>query len=104
MINIFQFGKTWLEKTVKNLFDTTSVEILQSIITFLHSSRSNDELQAELFDLLGFDKFEFIQNLLQNRQDIITSLQSQPQPPPPKSKFSNRYCILQRQVYYTVVW
>ncbi len=33
----------------------------------LMSKRSSDDLQAELFDLIGFDRIELVQALLENR-------------------------------------
>ncbi|XP_038077615.1 activating signal cointegrator 1 complex subunit 3-like [Patiria miniata] len=37
----------------------------------LTSAKSNDELQNELFDLLGFECFELIQRLLANRSQLV---------------------------------
>lgn len=89
-----QFGKTWLETKVKSQCADTmgisSADILQSIITFLNSSRTNDDMQNDLFELLGFDKFEFIQELLEHRQDIIDSLRA----PPPQPTLSESMYIL----------
>ncbi|KAJ0172310.1 hypothetical protein K1T71_012283 [Dendrolimus kikuchii] len=80
-----KFGKSWLETKVKDLYDDTSgissADILQSVITFLNSPRTNDELQNDLFELLGFDKFEFILEILEHRQDIINSLKVPPPQP-----------------------
>lgn len=59
----------------------SSADILQSVITFLNSPRTNDELQNDMFELLGFDKFEFILEILEHRQDIINSLKSPPPQP-----------------------
>ncbi|KAH9644006.1 hypothetical protein HF086_004267 [Spodoptera exigua] len=80
-----KYGKTWLETKVKeqyeNVAEISSVDILQSIITLLNSPRTNDEMQNDLFELLGFDKFEFIQEILEHRQDIINSLKAPPAGP-----------------------
>ncbi|KAJ8709095.1 hypothetical protein PYW07_008921 [Mythimna separata] len=79
-----KFGKTWLETKVKEQYENTgisSTDILQSIITLLNSPRSNDEMQNDLFELLGFDKFEFILEILEHRTDIINSLKAPPQGP-----------------------
>lgn len=65
----------------------SSADILQSIITFLNSPRSNDDMQNDLFELLGFDKFEFIQEILSHRQDITDSLQAPIQPTISESKY-----------------
>lgn len=40
-------------------------EVLQN------ASRSNDDIQSELFDLLGFEAFDLIQEVLQHRHDIV---------------------------------
>ncbi|XP_059051963.1 activating signal cointegrator 1 complex subunit 3 [Achroia grisella] len=88
---VSKFSKTWLEIKMKELYPTgdgiSSVHILQSIITFLNSTRTNDELQNDLFELLGFDKFEFILEILAHRQDIIDSLKAPP-PQPTLSELS----------------
>ncbi|XP_060805871.1 activating signal cointegrator 1 complex subunit 3 [Amyelois transitella] len=80
-----KFTKSWLEIKIKELYSDdsgmSSADILQSIITFLNSPRSNDELQNDLFDLLGFDKFEFIQEMLVHRQEITESLKAPPPQP-----------------------
>ena len=34
----------------------------------------DQEMQHELFELLGFDRFEFIQELLANRVDIVAGI------------------------------
>ncbi|KAL0868583.1 hypothetical protein ABMA27_008049 [Loxostege sticticalis] len=78
-----KYNKSWLETKVKELYvdsNISSADILQSIITFLNSPRSNDDMQNDLFELLGFDKFEFIQEILSHRQDITDSLQAPIQP------------------------
>lgn len=89
-----KFGKTWLETKVKALYENelgmSSADILQSMITFLNSPRSNDELQNDLFELLGFDKFEFIQETLEHRRDIINSLK----PPTPQPSITEIAAIL----------
>ncbi|KAG6462956.1 hypothetical protein O3G_MSEX013556 [Manduca sexta] len=80
-----KFGKTWLETKIQLLYENateiSSADILQSIITLLNSPRSNDEMQNDLFELLGLDKFEFLQEVLEHRQDIINSLKAPPPQP-----------------------
>ncbi|CAG9112769.1 unnamed protein product [Plutella xylostella] len=80
-----KYNKTWLETKMKELYegnpDISSADILQSVITLLNASRNNEEIQNDMFELLGFDKFEFIQELLQNRQNVLNSLKA-PQPVP----------------------
>ncbi|CAH0402336.1 unnamed protein product [Chilo suppressalis] len=78
-----KYNKTWLETKVKEQYvnsTISSADILQSIITLLNSPRSNDEMQNDMFELLGFDKFEFIQEILEHRQDITESLKAPVQP------------------------
>ncbi|XP_021913277.1 activating signal cointegrator 1 complex subunit 3 isoform X2 [Zootermopsis nevadensis] len=71
------FGKSWLEKEVRKYYQANNPaglspdEFADTIVNMLKSGRSNDELQNELFDLLGFDRFELIQSILQHRNDII---------------------------------
>ncbi|CAH2054677.1 unnamed protein product, partial [Iphiclides podalirius] len=89
-----KFGKTWLETKVQGLYNNeggmSSADILQSIITLLNSPTSNDEMQNDLFELLGFDKFEFIQEILEHRREIIDSLKA----PPPQPTISEIAALL----------
>ncbi|XP_053615369.1 activating signal cointegrator 1 complex subunit 3 [Plodia interpunctella] len=91
---VSKFTKSWLEVKIKELYNDSSgmsgTDALQSIITFLNSPRSNDELQNDLFDLLGFDKFEFIQEMLVHRQEITDSLKA----PPPQPTIAELAAIL----------
>lgn len=57
----------WLSKHV-------NPDLLSSAISLIKSSKTNEELQGELFDMMGFDKFEEIQLILGNRQKLIKSL------------------------------
>lgn len=57
------YNRTWLCKHV-------NPDLVDLLVESLKSSKSNDELQNELFELLGFDKFEIIQEILQNRKTI----------------------------------
>ncbi|KAJ2954701.1 hypothetical protein O0L34_g3002 [Tuta absoluta] len=76
------YTKRWLEKKMRQLFPGDDcTDYFQSVLNFLHSSQSNEEMQNELFELLGFDKIDFIQELLTHRQEIVTSLLSQVQEP-----------------------
>ncbi|PSN49726.1 Activating signal cointegrator 1 complex subunit 3 [Blattella germanica] len=71
------YGKSWLDQEVQKFYQSSNQsglspeEITETIVSMLKSGRSNDELQNELFDLLGFDRFELIQSLLEHRSDII---------------------------------
>ena len=62
-----KYDRAWLSKTV-------SSDVLEPLIVTLKSQRSNDELQNELFELMGFDKFEIIQEILENRKHILKHL------------------------------
>ncbi|PIK56650.1 putative activating signal cointegrator 1 complex subunit 3-like [Apostichopus japonicus] len=72
---------SWLRKEVENAVGLSgskslglSVEALCiTLITELKSSKSNDELQNELFDLLGFECFELIEMVLKHRSDITSA-------------------------------
>lgn len=48
--------------------------MLQSILNFLHSSQSNEEMQNDMFDLMGFDKIDFTEELLMHRQELLANL------------------------------
>uniref|UniRef100_A0A1B0CDX6 U5 small nuclear ribonucleoprotein 200 kDa helicase n=1 Tax=Lutzomyia longipalpis TaxID=7200 RepID=A0A1B0CDX6_LUTLO len=64
-----KFTRNWLANHVP--FD-----LVESLVNMLKSQKSSDELQNELFDMLGFDKFEAIQEILQNRQVIVKVIES----------------------------
>ena len=59
-----KYTRQWLGKQI-------NPELIDNLVELLKSGKSNEELQNELFDFLGFDKFEFIMEILQNRKDII---------------------------------
>ena len=65
----------WLEKQLGNRSETglSGSELSLTIVEFLQSGRSSDDLQTELFDLLGFDKIELIQALFEHRSDLVKS-------------------------------
>lgn len=54
--------------------------MLQSILNFIHSSQSNDEMQNDMYELLGFDKIDFIEDLLVHRQDLLANLKLKTEP------------------------
>ncbi|XP_071491238.1 activating signal cointegrator 1 complex subunit 3-like [Diadema antillarum] len=70
----------WLEEEVgktlcregSNSLGLTTDALCQKLLVELTSAKTNDELQTDLFDLLGFDCFELIGQLLTNRKDIVT--------------------------------
>ncbi|CAG5136749.1 unnamed protein product, partial [Candidula unifasciata] len=74
------FDSAWLKAKVNEYFENNETalnlgidELTSTIFEILSSQRRDDELQNELFDLLGFDCFELIQQLLENRTNIIKS-------------------------------
>ncbi|OWF45882.1 Activating signal cointegrator 1 complex subunit 3 [Mizuhopecten yessoensis] len=81
-----QYDAGWLQREVKKYYPTgdsalgmTTEDISSTIFDVLISSKTDQELQNDLFELLGFDRFELIENLLQNRKVVIqSSLTSDP--------------------------
>ncbi|XP_077300347.1 activating signal cointegrator 1 complex subunit obelus [Arctopsyche grandis] len=73
-----QYDRSWLDVQLQKYYisgnpsGVSSGEFLNSIITALQSTKSDIELQNDLFDLLGFDRFEFIQDVLQHRNSIVS--------------------------------
>jgi predicted nucleotidyltransferase component of viral defense system len=49
-------------------------DVMQAVIGTIDSDKGNDLIQEHLFDLLGFDKFELIMSLLNNRDKIVRNL------------------------------
>ncbi|KAJ5009562.1 putative helicase mug81 [Colletotrichum sp. SAR 10_99] len=53
-------------------------DVFQSqVMSVLTSGRGDEELQSQLADLIGFDDFDFIIELLGHRDEIVTSVSSQ---------------------------
>ncbi|XP_055949414.1 activating signal cointegrator 1 complex subunit 3-like [Argiope bruennichi] len=70
-----KFDQHWLEKELAKSMGSNSeqfspTEFALTVIQLL-KSKSNEEVQSELFDLLGFDNFELIQNILNHRDEIL---------------------------------
>lgn len=61
-----------------NMFASSPEELCTSLFEMLASPKSNDELQNELFELLGPEGLEMISTLLQRRTSIVDSLLSVP--------------------------
>ncbi|XP_030580581.1 activating signal cointegrator 1 complex subunit 3 [Archocentrus centrarchus] len=57
-----------------NMMSSNPEELCTSLFEMLASHRSNDELQNELFELLGAEGLEMISTLLQRRAAIVESL------------------------------
>lgn len=64
------FDQIWLAERVES-------DLLEPLIAILKSPRSSEELQNELFELMGFDKFELIQEIFVNRKQIVKSIQDE---------------------------
>lgn len=72
--------RTEVEKYMNggNMIASSAEELCSSLFEMLSSQRSNDELQNELFELLGPEGLEMISVLLQKRSSIVDSLLSAP--------------------------
>ncbi|CAG0914939.1 unnamed protein product [Notodromas monacha] len=46
-------------------------DLINSVISVVGSTKPSNEIQNELFDLLGFDFFELIQEMLEHRQELV---------------------------------
>ncbi|GLG93341.1 Putative activating signal cointegrator 1 complex subunit 3 B [Gryllus bimaculatus] len=66
-----KYGPKWLEGELQKVSCSLPADVMcQTVLNLLRSGRSNDDLQNELFDLLGFDQFELIQTLFEHRSHI----------------------------------
>lgn len=61
------FSRSWLAKHV-------NVDLIDALLEQLRSARSNNEIQNDLFELLGFDKFEIIQQILDHRKTVVQQI------------------------------
>lgn len=61
-----------------NMISSSPEELCTSLFEMLASTKTDDELQNELFELLGPEGFEMISTLLQCRSAIVDSLLSLP--------------------------
>jgi activating signal cointegrator complex subunit 3 len=59
-----KYTRSWLTAHI-------NADLIDNLTELLKSAKSNEELQNELFDFLGFDKFEFIMEVLQNRKHVL---------------------------------
>eukprot|EP00056_Hartaetosiga_gracilis_P020004 m.17114 g.17114 ORF g.17114 m.17114 type:complete len:2059 (+) comp8097_c0_seq2:2-6178(+) len=73
-----QLSTVWLKHRCEREFLSQGKDTVNSmcvaIYDLLSGSKTEDELQNELFDLLGFDKFEMIQDLLIKRKAIVKAI------------------------------
>lgn len=65
-----KYNRLWLLKHVNN-------DLIDSLIRMLQSKKSNTELQNELIEMLGFDKFEVVQSILENREQIVRKIDAE---------------------------
>lgn len=63
------FNRAWLLSHVSN-------EVVESLLSVLKSKKSNTELQNELIELLGFDKFDILESILEHRKEIIKNIEN----------------------------
>ncbi|XP_072153378.1 activating signal cointegrator 1 complex subunit 3 isoform X4 [Bemisia tabaci] len=74
-----KYSKEWLANEIRKSFqgqtptDMSMEDFIVSVSATLESNHSNDELQNELFDLIGFDHFELVSCLLEHRNDIVNN-------------------------------
>lgn len=61
-------NRAWLLKHV-------NPDLVDTLIDALKSSKSNEELQNEVFEIVGFDKFEAIQKIFDNRKKIVQKIE-----------------------------
>ena len=80
--NVKKYDIQWLEETLKTYYtgsntplhgDMAVPEFALVLVQLLSTKRSSDDLQAELFDLVGFERIELIELLLNHREDIADS-------------------------------
>ncbi|KAI0380049.1 Sec63-domain-containing protein [Hypomontagnella monticulosa] len=75
------YGPTWFTKQCSAIAakkDGLSSHAFQSqVLEILTSQRSEDEVQSLLTDLVGFDDFDFIIEVLSRRQEVISSVTTQ---------------------------
>lgn len=68
---------TWLVNELSKSMEESDLTMLslqnfvEAIGKKLTSPKSSDELQDELFEMLGFERFELIKNILLHRKEII---------------------------------
>ena len=73
-------GASWLKEKMEAAFPPGSgfsvEEITVAIFELLSSAKPDELLQNDMFELVGFERFELIGELLQHRVDIVVSTQS----------------------------
>ena len=70
----------WLENTVRKYYgDENPIglsvpEFTETLLKLLSSDKSDEALQTELFDLCGFERFDMIGAVLENREALVKSM------------------------------
>ncbi|XP_054714411.1 activating signal cointegrator 1 complex subunit 3-like [Uloborus diversus] len=71
-----RFDPRWLEECLCKCMAYSGFspqELAMSICTLLKSTKSNAELQTQLFDLLGAENIELLQEILEHRDEIAST-------------------------------
>lgn len=69
----------WLENTIRSFYGEeqplgmSTPEFAVTIMEKLNTKKSPEELQTELFDLCGFDRFDMIGAILEKRDELVQS-------------------------------
>lgn len=63
------YNRMWLLQHVSN-------EVIELLLSVLKSKKSNNELQNELIELLGFDKFDILETILEHRKEITKNIEN----------------------------
>ena len=71
-----EINGSWLRNQCEYYFGDSGsgvsvLDLCSALFDILSSDRDNEAIQNEVFELLGFDRFEFIQTLLANRHRIV---------------------------------
>jgi hypothetical protein len=51
----------------------TAAEFSLAILEKLVAKKSSEDLQAELFDLCGFERFDMISSILERREGLVSA-------------------------------
>ncbi|KAJ2158555.1 activating signal cointegrator 1 complex subunit 3 [Coemansia sp. RSA 552] len=78
------FGRAWLLSKCQHIAyaagmdSTDGIETLSTdIFTALRSDRSDDDIQGQLLELVGFDSIEFLGELISRRAEIVSNITDQ---------------------------
>ena len=77
------YSGAWLRRHCKKFLEENSSslalnDLVTAIFDILASTKPNEAIQNELFELLGFNAFDMIQELLENRQTIVHETLQEP--------------------------